>query len=262
VAFLACFYNTFAWLVYKYEFRDSYYSHGFFIPFISGYLIYLKRKQLARIEIENESLGLIAIIFSLLVHVIATVSDINFISGFAMFIYIFGSCFYLLGRKVTKVIFFPIFFLIFMFPIPNAFINIVGLPTKSFATNLGLQIIDAFGIPFYREGFVINLPNAVIVVGTPCNGMKSMISFLALGTLFMHLSNTKIATQVLIFLFIYPITVAVNTIRITMLVFVADNFGVEKIAPDSLLHTLSGLIVFIIGLCFLYLLIKVLSKNE
>ena len=52
--------------------------------------------------------------------------------------------------------------------------------TKSLATDVGVTIINLFDIPNYREGFKIDLVNTSMFVGTPCNGMKSFISFTAL----------------------------------------------------------------------------------
>ena len=166
-AFILCYYHTFWWLHYKYSQQDSYYSHGYLIPFIFAFLVYIKRETLKTIKPSTDRIGLITLIFALLLHIFATMGDVNFLSGFAMFFYIIGSSLYLFGRQISKKIAFPLVFLIFMFPIPPNLLNLAGLPSKSLATTIVLKIIDLTNIPYIREGFKISLEHTSIVVGTP-----------------------------------------------------------------------------------------------
>jgi len=82
-AFIACYYHTFLWLHYKYSSMDSYYSHGYLIPFISFYIIYAKRDKIKKVKFSSDINGLVIIIFTLPIHIVAVMSDINFISGFS-----------------------------------------------------------------------------------------------------------------------------------------------------------------------------------
>jgi len=261
-AFIACYYHTFLWLHYKYSFLDSYYSHGYLIPFISFYLIYAKRDKIKSIKFSSDIIGLVIIVFALLIHIVAVMSDINFISGFSMFFFITGCSLYLFGRELTKCLAFPIFYLIIMFPIPNIFINTIGLPTKSFATDIGLMIVNIIDIPYFREGFRINLTGTTLVVGTPCNGMKSLISFAALGMIAVYLSGLSIKKSLIILAGVYPVAVILNGCRIAILVLIADKYGIEKASPESFLHDLSGIAVFIAGLAVMFLAVKVFESRK
>ena len=256
-SFIVCYYQTFLWLHYKYSQQDSYYSHGYLIPFVSAALIYLGKGKLGTLEKASDSIGLGLIIFALLIHMVGTIGDINFFSGFSMFFYILGASLYLLGREVTRHIAFPIAFLLFMFPIPDAFINYLGLPTKYVATAVGMKIIDLIGIPYFQEGFRIALPNTSLVVGTPCNGMKSLISFAALGVLFVHFADLKVWKGLIILGAIYPMAVLLNGLRIAILVYIAANYGIEKASAESYLHDLSGLVVFVLGFFAILVFVKI-----
>lgn len=260
-AFALCYYHTFFWLHYKYSQQDSYYSHGYLIPIITIYLIYRKRTELRVINRSSDISGLAIIICALLLHIIGTMSDVNFFSGFSMFFYVFGASLYLFGRDLTKQIAFPLVFLVFMFPIPNPFIDTVGLPSKSLATSLALKIIDLIGIPYFQEGFKINLGNTSLFVGTPCNGMKSLISFAALAALFLHLSDVALWRRLAIFAAIFPMAFFLNACRIAILVYIANNYGIEKASPESYLHSMSGLAVFIVGTIALVLFVRISEQK-
>jgi len=256
-SFIICYYQTFLWLHYKYSQQDSYYSHGYLIPFVSAVIIYLGKGKLAEVEKTIDSIGLGLIVFALVSHIVGTIADINFFSGFSMFFYILGASLYLLGREATKHIAFPIAFLLFMFPIPDAVLNYLGLPTKYLATAFGLKIIDLIGIPTLQEGFRITLTNTSLVVGTPCNGMKSLISFAALGVLFVHFADLKVWKGLIILGCIYPMAVLLNGLRIAILVYIAANYGMEKASAESYLHDLSGMVVFVLGFLALLVFVRI-----
>jgi len=258
-SFLLCYHNTFSWLHYKYSLKDSYYSHGYLIPFISLYLIYIIREKIKTIELSSSFLGLGIIILALVIHVFAVMSDINFISGFSIFFFIIGCILYLFGKKVARELAFPLGFLLFLFPIPDNYINIIALPSKSLATDIGLMVIDWLDIPYFREGFIINLTDTSLFVGTPCNGMKSLISFIALGVLAIYIIKLGLIRNFIIIACIYPLSIFINGCRIALLVYIADTYGIEKASPESFIHDLSGLIVFFIGFIILILFINLLE---
>ena len=261
ISFIMCYFSTFQWLNHKYSVTDSYYSHGYLVPFIVIYLIYIKRDQLSRKPIQDP-LGYALIGAALIVHVIAVMADINFISGYSILIYLTGVFLLILGRRNTKKIWFALFFLIFMFPIPNDFINYIGLPTKSMATDVGMVIIRLLDIPFYREGFQIQLTNTTLIVGTPCNGMKSLISFGAIGVLSLYLFGVTFKKSLLIILGIYPLSIILNGFRIAILVYIANAYGIEKASPESFFHDLSGIVVFLIGLVAIMVLVNFWKKKQ
>lgn len=261
-SFILCYYPTFLWLHYKYSLEESYFSHGYLIPFVSAYLIYAMRNDLARIPRSSSSIGLIAIIAALLIHILGVLGDINFISGFSMVLYLTGCSLYLLGGQFTRKISFPLFFLVFMCPIPDAGINSLALPLKALATSVALQIIDLVNIPYLREGFVIHLVSSNYVVGAPCNGMRSLISFFAIGFLFLHFVRSSWWKKGVLIFLIPPISILLNGLRIAILLFIADRYGDKAASPESYLHDGSGLVVFIIGIGALVLFVRKISEKD
>ena len=200
--------------------------------------------------------------FALVFHILGVLGDVNFISGFSMVVYLAGCSLFLLGRPFTKKIAFPLFFLIFMCPIPDAIIDIVALPLKSMATTLSLYIIDILNIPYIREGFRIHFADTTFIVGTPCNGMRSLISFFALGFLFIYFIRTVWWKKGLLLLIIPPLSILLNGIRIALLLFIAHRYGQEAVSPESYLHDGSGLLVFVIGLGIMLFFLKYINEER
>ena len=75
--FIACYYQTFLWLNYKYSAAESYFSHGYLIPLISAYLIYQKRDELAQTALSGSRFGLAVILAALIIHIFGVLSYVN-----------------------------------------------------------------------------------------------------------------------------------------------------------------------------------------
>ena len=256
---LFCYVDVLKWIFNRYISPDSYYSHGFLIPFVSLFLIWQDREHLHEVTFTSSKLGLILICFSLLLHVSGTVIYIYSVSGFSLFFLIIGLTLFLFGPQLTRIIAFPLIFLVFMFPLPMAFISIVSFPLKMFAAKSGVYLVSLLGIPVLREGFHISIPNGNLIVGNPCSGLRSLISFLAIGAIYSYLTPLPLIKKMILFISSIPIALLVNIIRVALLIFVSHFFGLAAAAPDTIVHTGSGLLIFVIGILLLFLSAKVLE---
>lgn len=250
-SFILCYLPALQWLHFKFLTPSSYYSHGYLIPMVSAYLIFERRKELAALEPRPWPPGLLAVLLALLLHIIATLGDINFISGFSMVLYITGCVLYLLGRTIARAIIFPLAFMLFMCPIPEELMGRVALPMKSAATSVTMVLLKLINIPCERSGFTLELPDAVFLVGAPCNGMRSLISFLALGSLMAYLLRGAWWKRALLMSAIPPLAIGLNGMRMAVLLTISHHYGREAASPESFLHDASGMTVFLVGLALL-----------
>jgi len=251
--------TTLMWMYDRYMGADSYYSHGFIVPFISLYFIYLQKENLAQIKPQNSVIGLIILFFALLLHILGTLLYVFSISGFSLFFLIIGLSLFLFGKEISKIIWFPILFMVFMFPLPEAIISLVSFPLKIVAAKAGVWIISILGIPIYLEGFNILIPAGPLLVGNPCSGLRSLIAFLALGSIFAYLEPISTIKKWLLFFISIPIALLSNIVRIPILILVSNYWGLEAAGPDTLVHTGSGVLVFILGFLLIFSAAKALE---
>lgn len=260
--FIYAYHETFLWLVERYDNPDSHYSHGYLIPFICGYLAWLKRKELAELPQSSSRAGLALIIGALLVHVGSVWTHTFFTSGFSMMALAIGLCLYLYGPAITKELAFPLGFLAFMFPLPMGVISAVSFPLKMMVANMGTAIMEMSGMPIVREGSVIHLTNATLSVGDPCSGIRSLIALMAMGALFAYLLRAGIGKKLLLFFISIPVAIATNVLRVCLLILVADKLGGQWASPEHWFHTTSGLAVFFISMVVMFGLMRVLERPE
>ena len=251
--------STLIWMYDRYMAADSYYSHGFLVPIVSFYLIYQQKGNLAKVKSQNSVLGLVVLSCALLLHILGTMLYVFSISGFSIFLLVIGLSLFLFGKEKTRIIWFPLLFSIFMFPMPEAVISLISFPLKIFAAKAGVWITSLFGVPIYLEGFNITISTGNLLVGNPCSGLRSLIAFLALGSILAYLEPISIVKKWILFFLSIPIAVVSNIVRIPILILVSNYWGLEAAAPETLVHTGSGLLVFFLGFLLIFSAAKVLE---
>ncbi len=253
---LVVFIPVYSNLFYRFNARDSYYSHGFLIPLVVGYLVFRKRKALSAIEPKSSLLGLLVFILGLGLYLISLVLKVNFTSYLSIPIVITGILLYLKGVKFTKALAFPICFLIFMLPLPKVMIVGISFKLKIFAASAAAWLGNLINIKSSLHGSTIYYPGGTLVVGDPCSGLRSLISFVALGALFTQFSKAVLWRKLSLFVSAVPIALISNFVRITFLLWFSFVYG--KKAASGFVHDFSGYMVFVLGFLGLVLVSKIL----
>jgi exosortase len=248
---------TFSWMIDRWSAKDTYYSHGFLVPFISAFIIWQKRRELGKIKIKPINLGWPIFILGLLIHAMSTSFRVSFASGFSLIIVLVGLVLLTLGKDYLKKLIFPIAFLLFMIPLPLALIASMSFKLKIFAAQVSTIVINKVGIPAIREGSLIRTMHASLMVEDPCSGIRSLISLIALGALAAYFSSLSRTRKTILFISSIPIAVATNIIRIVSLALVSEIYG-EKYAT-GVFHDTMGILVFIFAFLGLMLVQKLLE---
>jgi len=260
--FAACYYDVLIWMYKRYMSTDSYYSHGFLIPFVSAYLVWQKRNKLAEQQASVSWWGLFILIAAGLVHLAGTVLYVFSLSGFSIFLLAIGVTLFLFGKEITRCVLFPLVFLAFMFPLPDAIVSAISFPMKEVVADVGVRIADEIGIPVFREGFYITIPAGSLLVGNPCSGLRSLIAFLALGSVYAYLGSVSRMRKWILFFSSIPIALLSNIIRVPILILISHYWGLSAAAPESFWHDASGIFVFIMGLVLLLVTGRVLGWKQ
>lgn len=245
------------WMYYRFTQTDTYYSHGFLIPFISLFLLWRRRKELKEAVRDYKGGTIVFLILGFLMLFMASAWRFYFLGGLSLLMVLYGTVEYVFGRKLRKITFFPILFLFFMVPIPEAWIANINLKLKFFATGVAVDIVEIFGLALVQEGSQLYLPEGVMTVGDVCSGLRSLISLVAFGSLFAYICNLPSWKKFILFLCAFPCAIASNIVRITALCFVADWYDIPT--ATGRFHDLSGLGVFIVAFCIMFAIEKVLS---
>lgn len=235
----------------RYVAPDTYYSHGFIVPLVTGFLIWRKSETLKKLPVNPSWSGLILIGLALLIHILSELFYVFFTSGMSILVLVFGISLFIYGKSRTRELLFPLSFLCFMFPVPVGLINRVNFPLKMSLTFTSSELVSLFGLPIYQSGFYIQTSGGMLLIDNPCSGIRSLIAFLALGSIVAYVTRTSRKNKAVLFAISLPIAYFVNLMRVIVLILVATYFGVETASPDSMVHDLSGIGIFVVGMIIL-----------
>ncbi len=241
------YYNTFNWLLESWI-NNIYYSHGFLVPIISGYIIWSMRKELASIEKKQSQAGLALFVGGIILQGIGVLWTIRFLSGLSLILTISGAILFLCGWKFTKKIIFPILFLLLMIPLP--FLDTVAPPAQTISAVTSSNLANLLGIPVHRDGLELHLSLGSFEVGLPCSGLRSIISLITIAAIYAFILEGGLLMKFSILFSSIPLALAGNTLRITSVLAVADSYGQE--AAMNYFHDFSSLLLFSVILAGLF----------
>jgi exosortase len=236
-------------LIERFEARDSYYSHGYIVPFIFAYLVLRKRRQLAALEPRGSFLGLPLIILGLFIYVVSYFLVLNFVAYTSFLIVIFGIILFLGGWQITKALSLPLLFLIFMIPLPKVLSLSISFEMKLFAAEISSWLTNLVGVETTVSGSRIFYPGGYLWIGDSCSGLRLLIYFLALGAVLVQVTSGEIWKKSVLFISIIPIALAANVVRIFLLILASYLYGSQIV--NGFLHYLIILMVFVAGLIVL-----------
>ena len=242
---LAVFIPIYAPLLSRFGARESYYSHGYLVPFVSLYLVYRKRKDLRKLKVKPCFFGIVILVAGIIIYLVSLSLRINFTAYLALPVVIFGIVLYLGGRGFAGALLFPIAFLVFMLPLPEVLIIGISFKLKILAAQGATFLVNKMGIDAQRAGSTIYYPGGFLLVGDPCSGLRSLITFLALGALFTQFCLAHVFKKTLLFISSVPIAIMSNLLRLTFLLLAGYIYG-EK-ATKGFIHDFSGIMVFVLG---------------
>jgi exosortase len=237
---------------------DGNYSHGFLIPLVSTYLVWLKRKELAALAFGTDNRGLIFVAAGLVLFILGNGAAEYFTVRFSFVVTLFGVVYYLFGHQLVRKTWFEFFFLLFMIPIPYVIYFAATFPMQLLASKITAGVLNLIGMGVVRQGNIIHIPGYSLEVAEACSGMRSLVSLLALGALFAYLTQKRFAAQLILFLSTIPIAVAANVFRVFITSLLA--YTVTKNVTAEPLHTIMGLSVFVVAFIMLFILGLILKQ--
>jgi exosortase D (VPLPA-CTERM-specific) len=243
------YWATLAHLVVQW-WHDPNFSHGFFVPLFSAFVVWLGRNRLARLALRPSWSGLAVLAFALCVLIVGFMGAELFLARFSLLLVLASLIVLFLGWNFFRALLFPWAFLILMIPIPAIVFNEITLPLQLLASNLAAASLRLLGVPVLREGNVINLPSMALEVAEACSGIRSLMSLVTLAIVYGFLLEKRLWVRWLLALTSVPIAVAANSVRIIGTGLLVQYWNAGK--AEGYFHASWGWIIFVVSLLLLY----------
>jgi len=167
--------------------QDPNFSHGFFVPLFSAFVLWQDRFPLAALPATPSSWGLFIVVGALFVLILGVMGAELFLSRVSLLLLIAGLIIFFLGWNYFRAVLFPWAFLILMIPIPAIVFNQITFPLQLLASKIAAVSLPLLGVPVLREGNVINLPAMALEVAEACSGIRSLLSLTTLAIIYGYL---------------------------------------------------------------------------
>lgn len=227
--------------------------HGPIVFAVCFYLIWQARRVLRDDPITKTSpiIGWTALIFGLLFYALGQSQQILMFSVGSQVLVLLGIVLITRGKPALKELWFPIFFIFFMVPLPSFLVDTLTNPLKHHVSALAEQFLYMMHYPIARNGVILTIGPYQLFVADACSGLHSIFSLSAMGFLYLYLMrHDSMLRNILLIATILPIAFLSNVVRVVILALITYYLGDE--AGQGFLHGFAGIMLFIIAVLCLF----------
>ena len=241
-------------------------SYVLLIPFVTAYLIYIRWKQLSR-ELSSAwrhallltATGTGALLASLHFTELGQ-NDYMTLIALSFVCFAIAGAFLFLGSKWAYSAMFPLFFLVFMVPLPEAAVDFLENASKEASAEVANWLFLISGTPVLRAGAVFQLPGITIEVAKECSGIRSslvlVITSLLAANMFLHTTWRR----ALLVCAVIPLGLLRNGLRILVISLLCVHIGPQMI--HSVIHRRGGPVFFVASLVPLFVMLWWLRRGD
>jgi exosortase len=248
-------------------YQNDEYTHILLVLPVSLCLIYLEGKNVSVRPEYAPSLGLLLIFVSTAIwfagnaHPLFLGSNgwlsLRILALVVLWIACIIGCY---GVQVFRALLFPISFLILLAPPPAALLDRTVVFLQQASTDATFALFKLTGTPVMKDGFVLSLPMLQIEVAQQCSGIRSSEMLFITGLILAHLFLRTFWSKIVFVVFIVPMAIAKNAIRIFTLAMLGMHVNPDFF--EGRLHHEGGGVFFALALGILLLLLWALQKAE
>lgn len=234
-------------------------GHGPIILAISFWLMWRRKDAYLALQSKPANVaGAVLMVLGLLCYLLGRTQQLDTIEIASQIMVLAATMLLLKGWPALRIMAFPLFFMIFMVPLPSVLVQIITVPLKMAVSYVAEVILYNLGYPIARTGVILAVGPYQLLVADACAGLNSMFTLEALGLLYMNLMNyTSVGRNVAMAILVIPISFAANIIRVMILVLVTYHFGDE--AGQGFVHGFAGMVLFMVALVLILATDKVLG---
>ena len=244
---------------------DDEHSHGPIILCISLWLLWKRWSEIPNISsfAPSPTLAWTCFVIAAVLYTPGRALDIIYFETGAFVWALAGIILMAGGTSLINKLKFPLFFMLFMIPLPNTLVAPITGAMKLAVSAVTVAILSWADLPVARNGVVIYLGQYQLLVADACAGMRTLFMLEALGILYLNLVHYQsLLRNIVLPILIIPISFTANVIRVIVLALITYYWG--NAAGQGFLHGFAGMVLFVVGLFLMFgtdSLLRLLSKK-
>ena len=244
---------------------DDEHSHGPIILCISLWLLWKRWSEIPNVSsfVPSPTLAWACFVIAAILYIPGRALDIIYFETGAFVWALAGIILMAGGTSLINKLKFPLFFMLFMIPLPNTLVAPITGAMKLAVSAVTVAILSWADLPVARNGVVIYLGQYQLLVADACAGMRTLFMLEALGILYLNLVHYQsLLRNIVLPILIIPISFTANVIRVVVLALITYYWG--NAAGQGFLHGFAGMVLFVVGLFLMFgtdSLLRLLSKK-
>jgi exosortase len=246
--------STIFWTLFRFTYgkwvaADGYYSHGFLVPAIIGYVVYRWWPRLRSIPVKAGWIAVPPLLLLLWVAFAANRTDIYALLSLTLVSSMLLGTWFVAGWRWMAALAAPILYTLFALPVWDQVIQAYTNPLQLISTKVAFNLLKFMGYTVdQQDSTTIVMNRYQLDVGVACSGFKLLLALIAFAVFFMLIAKLKPWANLIFAASIVPLGLFVNGLRISLIGVVGNAYGSEAGAK---FHDYSGYITII--LCFFLL---------
>ena len=222
-------------------------SHGWLVPLFSLFLVWRQRRQLAAAAGPPSLVGALLCLPLLALLWLGERGDQPRASQIAVYGLLWTLAYACFGRRLARLVFFPVVFLVFT--VPLGFLDVITVRLRLATAWISALVLNGVGLAVRRVGTGLHClagEGFALDVADPCSGLRSIFALAAITSAYAYLTQRTRWRQWLLFACAVPLAVLGNMARILTIALVAQFFG-QSMANVLIHKGLGNLFPFVVG---------------
>ena len=240
---LAIFTPTLRWMYSQWTGSFWHNNHSLIIAVLMGLLTAatLRREARRGTPYDVSAWGFALVLAGVGLAVLDAGTRTHQVASIGLVLSLPGLVLLLLGKRRLRALALPLSMGVFLVPLPSLIANHLYL--RSITAQWTHWLLQSLGLRASLYHAQIELSNHLFNVSEACSGFSTLVAAIALSLFLISLCRSP-ARRTAVLLAIVPLTLAANTVRVVLLVFLTLSFGSEIL--DTAVHEASGVATFVI----------------
>ena len=209
------------------------FTHCFFVIPLSAYFAWQNRGQFLGEVAKPSWLPAPLIVGAVFIWALGYAGQISALTHIAIFALLPLGIWMILGDKIARILWFPLIFILFSIPIGDELIPLF----QEITADISVWLLRLSGVPVFRDGLYISIPNGRFVVAEACSGVRFFIASVCLGAVFSYVSYKSIFKRTSFFIFAIILPIVANGFRAYGIMMIGHLSNMEHaVGADHLIY--------------------------